>query len=447
MARAFGRCPLTGVRKSRAYCLYIGFMDTHDQQQREVVLVSESRELLTELPPGQIILFEQYRLVRRTWWWVLLLALLVSAATWYYVTWEVKPEFMATAVSVPPRKSGTPLDNLIGDVGGGLQGFSISKLIGKRGPESGYTTFSVMTSDAVKDSLIKAYNLYEVYELAPGEYFKALGELTARLEFESDLEGPISVSVYDTDPERAAAIANDVIRYTNSLLKELNRQETEPITRFIEERYDQLRDERNRLADRMQEYMRRTNIYEPESQLSATATALLEARVNESSQRAIVGMMEQMLGADDPSVAQQKALLREYEAERRRLEGGGAGIGPAVGALPNALVEYARLKQDYEVNAQLLAIVEPMYQQMLFDEKRDIPQLLFLHEAAPPTKKARPRRSIALASAFIGTIIISYLIIAVIAWSRSLNERYGAYRKVVDQEIRLPVQKKRKSST
>ena len=95
-------------------------MDTHDQKKGEVVLVSESRELLTELPPGQIILFEQYRLIRRTWWWVLLLAILVSAATWYYVTWNIEPEFMATAVSVPPRKSGTPLDNLIGDVGGGL---------------------------------------------------------------------------------------------------------------------------------------------------------------------------------------------------------------------------------------------------------------------------------------------------------------------------------------
>ncbi|MCB0711543.1 MAG: hypothetical protein KDD67_04345 [Ignavibacteriae bacterium] len=422
-------------------------MDTHDQKKGEVVLVSESRELLTELPPGQIILFEQYRLIRRTWWWVLLLAILVSAATWYYVTWNIEPEFMATAVSVPPRKSGTPLDNLIGDVGGGLKSFSLSKLIGKRGVESGYTTFSVMTSDAVKDSLVAKYNLYDLYEVPRSDYPKVLGELDSRMEFENDLEGPISVSIYDTDPERAASMANDVIRYTNGFLQELNRQETEPITKFIEKRYDQLKAEQGSLAAKMQEYMARTSIYEPESQLSATATALIEARVNESSQRAVVNMMEQMLGADDPGVAQQKTMLRELEAERRRLEGGTAGVGPSVNALPSALVEYAKLKQDYEVNAQLVAIVEPMYQQTIFDEQRDIPQLLFLHEATPPVKKARPRRSIALASAFLGTIIISYLMIAFVAWSRSLNERYRAYRKIVDQEVRLQVQKKSSSST
>ena len=421
-------------------------MDTHDQQQREVVVVSESRDLLTELPPGQIILFEQYRLLRRTWWWVLLLALLVTAATWYIVTWHVQPEYMATAISVPPRKSGTPLDNLIGDVAGGLKSMSISKLIGKRGIESGYTTFSVMTSDAIKDSLIEAYHLYDLYDVPRDQYATVLKKISANLEFESELEGPLHVSAYDTDPVRAADMANDVIKFTNSFLRELNRQETEPISEFIEQRYDQLKQEQAALGAKMEAFMRRTNIYEPETQLPASATALIEARVTESSQRAVVNMLEQMLGASDPTVGQQRALLREYEEQRRKLEAGGAGIGPSVTALPNSLVEYVRIKQDYEVNAQLLALVEPMYQQNLFDEQRDIPQLLFLHEATPPFHKARPKRSLAIAAAFLGTIIICYLVIAVIAWSRSLNERYGAYRKIVDQEIRLPVQKKRISA-
>ena len=335
------------------------------------------------LPPGQVILFEQYRLLRRTWWWVLILALLVSAGVWYYVSNHVIPEFKATAVSVPPRKSGTPLDNLLGDFSSGFKSLSISKLIGRKSGESGYSTFSVLTSDAIKDSLIEAYNLYEVYEVPNERRDLVYGALDGHLELESDLEGPIIVSVYDADPVRAANMANDLIRFTNAMLVELNRVETEPISRFIAGRYEQLQKNRDDVAAKMQTFMRETNIYEPESQLTASATALIEARVNEGTQRALVNMLENMLGADDPAVLQQKELLKQYELEQKRLEAGGAGVGPSVGGLPSGLIEYAKLKQDYEVNAQLMAIIEPMYQQTLFDEQRDIPQLLFMHEAHP----------------------------------------------------------------
>ncbi|MCE2502603.1 MAG: hypothetical protein J4G05_00855 [Chlorobi bacterium] len=381
------------------------------------------------LPPGQIILFEQYRLLRRTWWWVLILALIVSAGVWYYVNNHVTPEFRATAVSVPPRKSGTPLDNLLGDFSSGLKSISISKLIGRKSSESGYTTFSILTSDAIKDSLIDAYDLYQVYEIPEGRRDLVYGALDGHLELENDLEGPIIVSIYDTDPERAANMANDLIRFTNSMLVELNRVETEPISQFIAGRYEELQKNHDEVAAKMREFMHRTNIYEPESQLTATATALIEARVHESTQRALVNMLEHMLGADDPAVTQQKALLKQYQREQKRLEAGRAGVGPSVSSLPEGLIEYAKLRQDYEVSAELMAIVEPMYQQTLFDEQRDIPQLLFVHEATPPAVKARPKPSLALLSAFFGTLLISYVIIAFTAFFRSFNRRYRVYRQ------------------
>src|SRR5687767_1041316 len=75
-------------------------------------------------PIGQVILFEQYRLLRRTWWWVLLVAVIAAVGAFLYVTHVVTPEYAATAVVVPPRKSGTPLDNLLGDVAAGFKGLS-----------------------------------------------------------------------------------------------------------------------------------------------------------------------------------------------------------------------------------------------------------------------------------------------------------------------------------
>jgi capsule polysaccharide export protein KpsE/RkpR len=227
-------------------------------------------------------------------------------------------------------------------------------------------------------------------------------------------------------------MANDLIRFTNNLLWDLNRRETESITSFVSRRYTELQTQQSDLSRRLEDLMKRTNIYDPESQLPATSQALIEARVNESTQRATLAMLEQVVGADDPKVVQQRALLQESVAERKRLEQGGSGVGPSVTGMPSALMEYARLRQDYEVNAQLLALIEPMYEQTRFDEERDIPQLIMLREALPPPVKARPRKGLAIVSAFVGTLILGYLVIALVAFLRSFARRYEVYREVVE---------------
>jgi len=402
-----------------------------DMESRETTTIT--REVSQRIvPPGQALLFEQYRIVRRTWLWVLLAAVIVTAGVWYYISEYIEPEFLATAEIVPPRKSSTPLDNLLGDAASGLKSLSISKIIGRKSDEAGYTTFSILSSTSVLDSLIAEYDLYDVYDIPKSRPDLMIGALSGNVELEASDEGPIYVSVFDTDPERAAAMANDLVRFTNNLLAELNRRETESITSFVSRRYSELQAQQSDLSRRLETLMQRTNIYDPEAQLPATSQALIEARVNESTQRATLTMLEQMLGEDDPQVIQQRALLRESVAERERLERGGSGVGPSVEGMPAALMEYARLRQDYEVNAQLLALIEPMYEQTRFDEERDIPQLITLREATPPPVKARPRRGLAIVSAFVGTLIFGYLLIALVAFLRSFANRYEVYRQVVE---------------
>lgn len=385
-----------------------------------------------EIPPGQALLFEQFGLIRRTWYWVLLAAAVASAGVFFYVTTYVEAEYLAVADVVPPRKSSTPLDNLLGDVGSGLKSLSISKLIGRRSDESGYSTFSVLTSTPVLDSLIVEHNLADVYDLPPERHDLILATLSGMISFDASLEGPITVAVYDTDPQRAAAMANDAVRFANSLLRDLNRRETEPITAFISERYDRLSNEREAAGSKLESFMSRTNLFEPELQLPAAAQALIDARVEEGSLRTQLSVLEQTLGSADPMVKQQQALLDQAIAERRKLERGGAGVGPSVSTMSTDLMEYTRLRSEYEVASELLAVIEPMVEQAEFDETRDIPQLILLHEAAPPVEKARPRRGLAVISTFLGTMVLAYLVIALVAFFRSFSARYARYRESVD---------------
>ena len=47
----------------------------------------------------------------------------------------------------------------------------------------------------------------------------------------------------------------------------------------------------------------------------------------------------------------------------------------------------------------------------------------------PPAVKARPKRSLAILSAFVGTVLISYIVIAFLAFFRAFNVRYRDYQQ------------------
>ncbi len=385
---------------------------------------------MTRFPSGQVVLFEQYRLFRRTWWIIGLIALLAAVGTFIYVTYYVPKEYRGVAIVVPPNKSGTPLDNLLGGITSSIKDFSLSRLIGGSSGGTGYSNIALVTSLAVKDSLIEKYDLFQRYEIPKDRRDMVYGALDGNMELDVDVEGPITISVYDTDPMLAASMTNDVIHFTNSLSKELNRLETQPITEFMYERYSQVKEKQKELGIELQKFMQENQIYEPESQLSVAATALIEARANEEAQRALVNVLTRTLGADDPSTIAARQMLAELERQSTRMQQGEPGVGPSVSSMPEALVNYMRLRQDYEVNAKTLALLEPMYEQTKFDEVRNIPVLQFLHEAEPPPIKARPKRAVYIASAFLGTLIISYIIFALVAYWRSFTTRYRMYREL-----------------
>ena len=191
-----------------------------DKQERHPAIIEAG---LTGIPQGQVVLFEQYGILRRTWWWVLLIAVAVTGAVWFYVSNYVPVEYMATTVTVPPRKTGTPLDNLLGDLSTGMKSLGLSRLIGKGAGSSGYSNMAILSSTPIKDSLIAKYKLDQVYDIPLSRRDLIYGKLTGNIEFDEDIEGPITISLYDTDPERAAAMPNDMVIFSNAMLLDLNR--------------------------------------------------------------------------------------------------------------------------------------------------------------------------------------------------------------------------------
>lgn len=395
--------------------------------RREDVVVE--RQIEQAAPHGQVLLFEQYTMLRRSWKWVLLIAILVTAGVGAYVFLGIQPEYLASVRALPPNKSGTPLDNLVGGISSTLKDFGLSKLVGGKAGGEGYSNSVIITSQPLFDSLITKYDLYKVYEIPPNRFDLMYGALNSNIVVEISPEGPITISVYDVDPKRAAAIASDIIYYTNFLARELNRRESEPLTKYVGDRYVQTRKDQERLGIELRTFMQQSKLYDPEVQAEIVGGAVMEAEANVSAKRTLVEMYKSALGEEDPRTIQATEALRLAESESRRVSAGRAGTlkSLAVEELPASTVEYLRIRQDYEVNAKVLALLEPMYEQTKYEEMRNIPILNVLDEARVPPQKARPKRVVIIASAFVGTFLISYVLIALVAYFKSFSKRYRRY--------------------
>lgn len=402
-------------------------MAIQEKMRREEIVVMERQ--VTALPEGQVILFEQFTLVRRTWKWVLLVALLVTAAVGAYVYLVMPVEYLASVRALPPNKSGTPLDNLVGGISNTLKDFGLSRLVGKGGAEAGYSKSVLITSQPLFDSLIAKYDLYKVYDIPKNRYDLMYQAIGSNINVDISPEGPITVEVYDRNPERAAAMANDVIRYTNELARDINRRESEPLTKYVGDRYLQARDAQMKLGVELRKFMQKSKIVDPEAQAEVMSSAVMDAETDVAVARTRLEILQTALGKEDPKTIEAEALLRQAESRSQRLAAGRAGTlsGPSINNLPETTVEYLRLRQDYEVNAKVLALLEPMYEQSKYEEMRDIPVLNVLDEARVPPVKARPKRSIILASTFVGAFLIGYVLIALVAYWKSFMKRYRRY--------------------
>jgi hypothetical protein len=397
--------------------------------KREELIIENQNGLVPTLPDGQVILFEQFTILRNSWKWVVLVSLLVTGAVGFYVVTMVPQEFLGVAVALPPNKTGTPLDNLMGGISSSLKDAGLSKLVGGRSGSSGYSQTVLMTSRALLDSLLERYDLYSEYQIPRDRPDIMHDILAGKIEIDISAEGPITVNVFDQDPKRAAAMANDVVIFTNSIARDLNRRETEPIAGYLRNRYDYYKNRQDSLGARLQLFMSKNKIYDPVKQGAqmGEAQALAESQV--AAARSKLTIMESTLGPEDPQVVLQRNILNEAIKRSQQLAAGNSGslsTMPLANA-PAAAREFALLSVELESNSRTLALIEPMYETANFDIVRDIPVLQLLDPALPAAKKARPRYTIAVAVTFFGTFVLCYVVIALLSYYRSFKRRYLHY--------------------
>ncbi|MFM2134031.1 MAG: hypothetical protein RL156_1312 [Bacteroidota bacterium] len=328
--------------------------------------------------------------------------------------------YTASVSAVPPRKSSSSLDAAMSSVSSTLREFGLTKIGGKKGESFDFMV--LLQSRQIQDSLISNFKLAQVYELPDTAMTKIREELSDRLAVNLEAEGNYTVSVDDTDPKRAAEMANYVVSEANELSARLDRSETEVLYKQFESKIEATDRQISELRDSISRYGRANKLFSPADQAKAAATALAELKSQKMKAQVTASILESTYGKEDPVTQQQYTIVRELQSKELEAEGGSGFLGTAsLSDAAGAALPYVRMTAELEALIKLKAFLLPSFEQVKLDLNKLSPSLYVVDEAQAPQKKSRPKRSLIVIGATIGTFFLSCLIVLLQARIRSLR--------------------------
>lgn len=347
---------------------------------------------------------------------VTLVAALVAAG----VAFQLPNIYTASVSAVPPRKSSSTLDAAMTSVSTTLREFGLTKIGGKKGESFDFVV--LLQSRQIQDSLISAFKLAQAYELPDTAITKIREELSDRLAINVEAEGNYTVSVDDTDPRRAAEMANFIIREANELSARLDRAETEVLYKQYESKISATDRQIAEVRDSISRYGRNNKLFSPADQAKAAASALAELKAEKMKAQVAASILESSYGKDDPITQQQYTIVRELQSKEMEAEGGSGFLGNAsLAEAAGTALPYVRMTAELEALIKLKAFLLPSFEQVKLDLNKLSPSLYVVDEAQAPQKKSRPKRSLIILGAGLGAFFLSCLIILLQARIRSLR--------------------------
>jgi uncharacterized protein involved in exopolysaccharide biosynthesis len=313
--------------------------------------------------------------------------------------------FRSTASILPPKQEGgvgSALSQLTKDI-------LPSNMLGKLSSgQSAYNYLAILNSRTAKEAVVKKFDLAKVYNTKQGSIESAIRELEDYCTFDIGENGDITVSVTDTDPNRAAEMTNYFVEQLNTISVQLSTQEARNNRIFLEKRYKQAQDEMRLVEDSLKEFQQRYGIYSMPEQTKAAIEEAAQLKAQVSVAEVELGILRQSLGGDNAQARLKETEIRELNSKLRVMKYGSGNPSERDAELfvpfkdvPELGIKYLRLYREFEIQTRIMQLVIPMYEQARVDEQKTTPVVLVLDAGVPAEKKDGPRRTLIILAAFI----------------------------------------------
>lgn len=333
--------------------------------------------------------------------------------------------YRASATIMPPESDmgGVGLAGMLPSGISSLLGGSGLSLPGMATPSDLYA--AILRSHAVSMAVIKKNKLKEVYKAELNvDALNMLHENTAII---VTPEGIISLSYEDTDPLRAANVANSFIEELNRVNRENLVSKARAMREFIEARLDESVRDLTNAEEEFKAFQLEHNAISLDEQIKASINAIAGLRGQLILAEIELGVMKKSLSPDNARFKNQEFRIQQIKMQLSKLEKGDPALEDSsilnvpMTEAPELGLQYARLLRELLIQETIFKLLKQQYEQAKIQELRDTPTIQVLDAARPPEKKSGPFR---VSSSILGGILsFGLTLFFVIVYEFTLNEK------------------------
>jgi uncharacterized protein involved in exopolysaccharide biosynthesis len=322
-------------------------------------------------------------------WKLLLFGPIVAAALAFGGTYLIAPTYTSRALLLPPQQNSAAA-SMIAQLGA-LQGLA-GAAAGIKSPADQYV--GLLQSRSVADRLIEEFQLVRVYDTK--FRFEAREELAQNTRISAGRkDNLIAVEVDDTDPQRAANIANRYIDELRRLTGQLALSEAQQRRVFFESRLTETRDRLTQAQQALQSSGFSQGALKTDARAAAEGYARLRAEATAAEVR--LQALRQTLADGTAEIQQATSTLSALRAQLSKLEQTNDFSGGP---------DYVSKFREFKYQETLFELFARQYEMARLDESREGALIQVVDTAKPAEWKSRPKRALIAVLAAMATLML-----------------------------------------
>jgi uncharacterized protein involved in exopolysaccharide biosynthesis len=237
----------------------------------------------------------------------------------------------------------------------------------------------ILNSNAIRDRIIKKYNLLEHYEIkanSPYKLTELYKEFESNITFRRTENMAIKVTVLDKDPQTAADIANDMAVLFDSTKAKMQKDRAIKAYKIVEAEFNRKREEIRTMEDSLVK-LRELGVFDYETQAE---------------------MINQQLAIE--IARNNKASIAALEAKLQILAKFG---GP-----------YVSIRNQLEHEKKQFSQLQAKYEEAKIDAFEDLPQKFVVNTAYKAEKKSYPVRWLIVVVSVFASMLLAVLAILIL---------------------------------
>ena len=334
------------------------------------------------------------------------------------ITVFVLPKIYESTVTLAPQiasEMGGGLSSILSNAIGGADKAASSLGISLPGAPATPTDMllAILKSRVMADAVIEKFKLKELYDIETMDKTrKALEGFTS---ISLTKEKVIKVVVEDTDPQRAADIANFYVSELDRLNQTVIVSKAAHTRKFLQNQLQEAQNKLRQSEEALKEFQTANKAIGMEAQANGLfeATAAIQNQI--MAQQIELEIKESFLSQNNPEMERIRSIISELRKQLVALDTGKSGKGmlrgdrlqPALTAVPTLALQYGRLLREVKEQEALMMLMSAEYQQARYSEAQDTPTVQVLDQAVPAELKSRPSGTINTVFAGLAAMIFA----------------------------------------